>query len=96
MAEMKMRYRERQNPNSAGFFAAITTSDTVNYVHPEDANATLVARGIYVGTGGNIVAINIAGSAVTFSNVPAGTTLAIDHIRVNQTNTTASNLVRLD
>lgn len=94
MAELKMRYRKRQNPNSAGYFTAISKSDTVNYVHPD--GGTLIARGLYIGGAGSVVAVNVDGEAVTFAAVPAGTQLAIDHIRVNSSSTTATNMVRLD
>ena len=72
------------DPVSDGF--AITPHDSTNF-----SRAT---RGIYVGTAGNIVVVFSSG-AVTFSNVPAGSILPVRAIRVNSTNTTASNLVGL-
>lgn len=78
------------NPYSAasaeGFFA-VTPSDTANF--------SFTVRGIYVGTAGNVVAVTEGGTAVTFSNVPAGTILPVRANRVNSTSTTASNLVGL-
>lgn len=66
---------------------AIAPSDTVDF--------TSMARGIYVGTAGNIVAVMRNGAVITFSNVPAGMILPIRCSRVNSTNTTASNMVGL-
>ena len=78
------------NPPQSGpgeQFFAITPSDSTNF--------TYTVRGIYVGVTGNVVAINEAGTAVTFIAVPAGTILPIYAQRVNSTSTTASSLVGL-
>lgn len=74
--------------NPAGNAEAITPSDTVDM--------TYICRGIYVGVAGNVVVIP-AGSkiAVTFVGVPAGYVLPVCASRVNNTNTTATNLVAL-
>jgi len=69
-------------------FFAITPHDSTNF-----SQGTV--RGIYVGTRGNVVAVTIAGTAITFVDVPAGAILPIKAIRVNSTSTTASNLVGL-
>lgn len=71
----------------AGNFAAITPSDATDL--------TFVTRAVYVGTGGNVVAVDAAGTAVTFSNVPDGSILPIRASRINSTSTTATNLVAL-
>lgn len=68
-------------------FFAITPHDTTNFAY--------TVRGIYVGGAGNVVAINEAGTAVTFIGVPAGTILPIYANRVNSTSTTATSLVGL-
>lgn len=68
-------------------FFAITPSDTVNF--------SFTVRGIYVGGAGAVVAVNEAGTAVTFAAVPVGTILPIRATRVNATSTTATNLVGL-
>ena len=76
------------NDRSFEQFFAITPHDSTNF-------ALGAVRGIYVGGAGNIVAINEAGTAVTFLAVPVGTVLKIAAIRVNSTSTTATNLVGL-
>lgn len=70
----------------ADSFFAITPSDTVNFDTPSR---------IYVGGTGNVVAVGKDGVAVTFTGVPAGTTLPIVAVRVNSTSTTATALVGL-
>jgi len=81
---------DTQNPgdaNPAGYFFAITPSDDTNFVQGE-------TRGIYVGGSGDIVAVGRHGVA-KFIGVVAGTILSIRVIRVNETETTAQNLVGL-
>jgi hypothetical protein len=68
-------------------FAAVTPSDSTNLSRP--------CRGIYVGVGGDVVAVTYAGTAVTFKGAPSGAILPIQAIRVNSTNTTATNMVAL-
>ena len=68
-------------------FAAITPSDTKSIARN--------ARALYVGTGGDVVAINASGEAVTFANVPDAMILPIATKRVNATGTTASDIVAL-
>lgn len=67
-------------------FRAVTPSDTVGFGH---------ARGLYVGGAGNVVAVSLSGNVVTFTGVPAGTTLDIQCNRVNATSTTATSIVAL-
>lgn len=66
---------------------AITPSD--------DTDFDFVVRGIYVGNTGDVVVVTPYGSEVTFAAVPAGMILPVRAIRVNSTNTTASNMVGL-
>jgi hypothetical protein len=68
-------------------YFAITPHDSTDFAE--------TTRGIYVGTGGNVVAVRADGTAITFSNVPSGTILPIIAKRVNSTSTTASTLVGL-
>jgi hypothetical protein len=68
-------------------YAAVTPSDSVDF--------TTLARAIYVGGAGNVVAVQHDNTAVTFSNVPAGTVLPIACRRVNSTSTTATAIVAL-
>lgn len=51
--------------------------------------------GIYVGTGGNVEAVDNYGNAATFANVPTGTTIAIAPHKIMATGTTASDLCAL-
>lgn len=71
----------------AAGFVAVTPHNSTNIV------GDVVA--LYVGTTGNVAAVTIGGAAVTFVGVPAGAILPIQAIRVNSTNTTASNIVAL-
>jgi hypothetical protein len=71
-----------QVPNRA---VAVTPSDTTE----------VFASAIYVGSGGNVSVVTEGGDTVTFSNVPAGTTLVIRVTRIRATSTTATNIVRL-
>lgn len=68
-------------------YAAITTSDTTNF--------NVYTRAIYVGVGGDVVAVNSHNVATTFKNVPTGAILPIMALRVNTTSTTATNLVAI-
>jgi hypothetical protein len=71
-----------QVPNRA---VAVTPSDTTE----------VFASAIYIGSGGNVSVITEGGDTVTFSNVPAGTTLVIRVTRIRATSTTATNIVRM-
>lgn len=66
-------------------------------VTPSDSdNLTDNARGLYVGTGGDVsVEMVDVGVAIIFSSVQGGTILPIQVSRVNLTGTTASNIVAL-
>lgn len=66
---------------------AVVPSDTVNF--------TQGASRVYVGGTGNVVCITSRGDVVTFTGVPAGTTLPVQIRRVNSTSTTATNMVAL-
>jgi hypothetical protein len=66
-------------------------------VTPHDTNdLAFTARGLYVGTGGDVVAILKADTAsVTFKNVATGTILPVAAKRVLAAGTTAANIVAL-
>ncbi|CAB4155013.1 hypothetical protein UFOVP653_58 [uncultured Caudovirales phage] len=68
-------------------YFAITPNDSTNF--------TFKTRSIRVGVGGDVVAVREDGTAVTFKNCFAGEVLPIVAVRVNATNTTASQLVGL-
>ncbi len=69
----------------------VTPDDSVNF--PQWTTQKVPTSAIYVGTTGDVVTIGVDGTAVTWKAVPAGTFLKIAVIRVNSTNTSASNLV---
>lgn len=71
----------------AGGYAQVTPSDSVNLTEP--------SRSLFIGGAGNVAAVRMDGTAVTFTNVGAGTILPIIARRVNATNTTATNIVAL-
>ncbi len=73
------------NPATAG--AAVSVSDSVNMANP--------SRAIYVGTTGNVSLLTTGGSSLVFVAVPAGFILPVRTVRVNSTNTNASNMVAL-
>ena len=67
---------------------AVTPSDTVNF-------AGGACRGLYIGTAGNVVVVDTAGNVVTYTSMAAGIVHPIQATRINNTNTTASNIVAL-
>lgn len=67
--------------------AAVTPSDSVFF--------TSMARALYVGGVGNVTLVTALGATVTFTAVPAGTTIPLRCARVNATGTTATNMVAL-
>lgn len=72
----------------SGDAVAITPHDSTNFTEG-------VCRGIYVGVGGNVVAITAKGQTVTFKGLEAGMILPVKAKRVNSTDTTATDLVAL-
>ncbi|NUA26097.1 spike base protein, RCAP_Rcc01079 family [Cupriavidus basilensis] len=71
-------------------------SETYFAITPHDTNDFAeVANSIRVGTGGDVAAVRLDGTAVTFKNVAAGEMLPIRARRVNLTGTTATDLVGL-
>lgn len=65
---------------------AITPSDTVNLENPSV---------VYIGVGGNIKVTTAVGDETTFVGLLAGSILPVQVIRVWNTGTTATNLVRI-
>lgn len=57
------------------------------------ANFSASVRAVYVGVGGNIVLVNPDSTTCTLVDVPQGTIVPTEAIRVNSTGTTASSLV---
>jgi hypothetical protein len=70
-------------------FAAVVVSDD-----PAD-NFARRPRSIYVGNGGTIQAVSGDGSVVEFLNIPDGVRLDIRPLRINDTDTTATDMVAL-
>lgn len=66
---------------------AITPSDTVDL--------TAYARALYIGGAGDVVVVTPAGTVLTFKGAVVGSTLPVAVRRVNNTSTTATNLVGL-
>lgn len=66
---------------------AVTPSDTVNF-----SKAT---RALYIGGAGNIAVVMADGTTVTFNNPALGVVHLLSVLRVNATNTTATNIVAL-
>lgn len=71
-----------QVPNRAG---AVTPSDS----------ATTFANALYIGGSGNVSVVTEGNDTVTFSNVPAGSTIVLRVVQVRSTGTTATNIVRM-
>jgi hypothetical protein len=78
----ELRHTSLSEPSGA-FVALATETDVAE------------TRGLYVGTGGDLVCKNEAGASVTFKNVASGTTLPIRTTRVVAAGTTAADLVAL-
>lgn len=88
VADDKHKFKDSDITAPALEYSAITTSDSTDF----DGFFT---RGIYVGVSGDVVAVNKAGTPVTFKNASSGTILPIRARRVNATSTTATDLVAL-
>lgn len=65
-------------------------SDEWFAITPGTSDLSSVVRGIYVGTGGTIVAVSEAGTEIIFANVPTGTILPIRAAKVLATSTAAA------
>lgn len=84
MAGTSSAQQDLDAPAYGGF--AVTTSDSVNFGFP--------ARALYIGVSGDVVAVLLDGSALTFKSVPIGI-LPVRCSRVNATGTTATNIIGL-
>lgn len=60
-----------------------------------DADMAKPCRGIYVGVGGTVKITDMAGNAVSFVGVPAGTFMPVGAVRIWATGTTATSIVAL-
>ncbi|SMD17129.1 hypothetical protein [Rhizobium sp. RU36D] len=86
MSDRFASFQPSQSGPAASAFA-ITPSDATELAEP--------TRGIYVGQGGDISVIMLAGEAVVLRSVAAGSILPLRVRRVQATGTTASHLVGL-
>ena len=76
-------------------WVAVTPSDNTTYGIP-GADNPIPIDSLYVGIAGNVAVIDEnRGTAVTFSNVPTGSTLNLRPYKIMSTGTTASGIVRL-
>lgn len=73
---------------SARNFGPVVLSDVVNFVS--------IPRSIRANVAGNVMAVREDGTVVSFLNVAAGEILWIRPIRINLTNTTATDLVWME
>ncbi len=86
--------------NPSLFYEAVTPSDTINFTGPSDNIAAgpsgdALCNAIFVGVGGNIVAVRDDDTTITFTGAVAGSILPIKCKRINSTSTTATDMVAL-
>ena len=73
-------------PMFPGDAAAVTKSDTVNFAEPSI---------IFAGSGGIIRVLTAQGTDVTFNSVQPGAILPVQVLRVFNSTTSATNMVRI-
>ncbi len=65
-------------------------------VTPHDStDLTTAARALYIGVAGNVALETTEGTVLTFVGLLAGSILPVRTIRVNSTDTTATNIIAL-
>lgn len=64
-------------------------------ITPSDTDLTYTTRGLYVGTGGDVVCTLKGGQELTFANVPDGVILPLRIVNIDSTGTTATGLIGL-
>lgn len=69
----------------------VTPSDTV-YIRTGTTTKGKAVRGLWVGGAGNVAVVFPDGAVCTYVGVAAGTLLPVAAVRVNATNTTATNI----
>ena len=76
--------------------AAVTPSNTANIAYVGGDGATINWPCVlYIGTGGSVKVLTEANDEITFVNIPNGTFLPVQVVRVFATGTEASNIVAL-
>ncbi len=79
-----------------GYSSAVWGATKLVAITPSDTNnLSGTARGFLVGVGGDVVAVDTYGDAVTLKNLASGAYYPIQILRINATNTTATDLVAL-
>ena len=73
----------------------LATNDCFAVVPHASNNHPSTAKGLYVGGAGDVTLVNLDDTVVTFKAVPVGTTLWVEHKRVNAVATTATFMVGL-
>jgi hypothetical protein len=84
-----MAYQKLQ----AGRAANVTKSDTVDI--PSISGGENNGCVLYVGTGGILRVLTVGGDDVTFTNVPNGSFIPVQVIRVFASTTSATNIIAL-
>jgi len=87
-----MAYQKLQGRSAA----AVTPSNTSNIpsVSTQDGSGNNGCV-LYVGGVGNLKVLTVGGNEVTFTNVPTGTFVPVQVLRVFATGTTATNIVAI-
>lgn len=63
-------------------------------ITPDDNNdISRTPRSVYIGSAGNLTVVDKEGNEETFFNVPDGSMLSIQPVRIKSTNTTATNIL---
>jgi len=71
----------------------VTKSDTVDIPNP--GGGSVEGCVLYVGTGGILRVLTAAGDDITFTNVPNGTFLPVQVVRVFASTTNATDIIAL-
>tara|TARA_R110000868_G_scaffold32613_1_gene118683 strand:- start:1301 stop:1573 length:273 start_codon:yes stop_codon:yes gene_type:complete len=76
-------------------FAPMTSSRKPFPIVPHDSNPlAIIPKGIYVGTGGDVVLRGVEGTGdVTYKNLPSASYIAVQASHVRATGTTASDMI---
>lgn len=69
--------------------------DVVEVTPSNDSDLPILARGLWIGIGGNVKVTAKGGGTVTFTNVPGGIILPVRARRVHLTGTTADEIVAI-
>jgi hypothetical protein len=73
--------------------SVVTKSDTVDIPNP--GNGQVEGCVLYVGTGGILRVLTAGGDDITFQNLPNGSFIPVQVVRVFDSTTTALNIVAL-